>query len=153
VPTRQETLQLAFEAIHKMDRIIFPNSTATPTDWDAVALTYHEAARIAAIALWRHFVWLADPAHRYPTLPILGANLMLSRDIVERLANAKLALMDFEKAITDADPTAVLTWETILKSLSGMVNNVAPVLDHLLLHFSKAAATAPPPSEAQIEKP
>jgi len=134
-----------------MDHLIFPSSTGIPTDWDAVALTYHAAARIAAIALWRHFVWLADPAHRYPTLPILGANLMLSRDIIERLANAKLALMDFEKAITDSDPTAVLTWETILQALSGMVNNVAPVIDHLLLHFTKADTAATTPSEAHQE--
>jgi len=151
VSTRKETMQLAFEAIHQMEKKIFPPSTGIPTNWDAVARTYHEAARLAAIAIWRHFIWLCDPAHHYPDLPILGANLMLYHDIVERLANAKLSLMDFEKAINETDPTAVLTWETILKALSGMVNNVAPVIDHLLLHFSKQAP--PSATETPTEKP
>jgi len=143
-------MQLAFEAIHNMDALIFPTVTGVPTDWDAVTIRYRDAARLAAITIWRHLLYLADPAHRWPTAEIPGAKPMLNPNIAEHLHHARHALDKFEQAILRADPTAQITWERILEALTGMVTTIGPVLDHLLSHFdpySKTQTGAAPPND------
>jgi hypothetical protein len=135
MPTREQLMGQTFAAIHRMDALIFHPATAFPTDWAAVAETFHEAARLATITLWRHFTWLTDPDHRWPNQPVPGETTMNDDDIKRDITNAKLALLDLEAIILQADPSAQLTWDSVGEALANAVNTIAPTLDRITTHL------------------
>jgi len=153
VPTRTETMQLAFAAIHRMDHLIFPDATAIPNNWDAVGAAYRDAARLSAICLWRHFLWLSDASHRWPNQEIEEPKEMRLLDILKNLRLAKDALNVFDTAITPATPDEKITWPIVIKALADMITNLAPIIDHLLEMFEPKAKTGSTAGQQKQETP